>query len=152
GRVAQLAVEQLLALEGHAAGQAVDGVENRVDLELVGLDFLLAEPAGVGGLVDQALELVEQAADLGQAAFGGGDDVAGALGVAHGGHDAGLLGAEVLAGDEAGGVVGAAVDLQTGREPLEAGVELLVVVAQNALGDERVDVGVDAGHGILPWL
>src|SRR5690606_35295935 len=113
------------------------------DLELVGLDLFLGKPAGVGGLLDQALELVEQAADIGQAALGGGDDVAGALGVAHGGHDSGLLGAEVLAGDEAGGIVGAAVDLQTGAQALEAGVELLVAVAQNALGDERVYVGVD---------
>src|SRR5207249_184473 len=38
GRVIQAAVEQLDAIELRRVGNAVDGVQDRVDLELIGLD------------------------------------------------------------------------------------------------------------------
>ena len=77
-RVTQAAVQQVLALEARGVGDAVDGVQDRVNLELISADFVGAEPAGVGRLVDQALKLGQQVADFVQAAFGGSDDVVGA--------------------------------------------------------------------------
>ena len=84
GGVVEVAVQQLLALEAGRAGDAVDGAQDRVDLKLVGRDFVGAQAAGVGRLADQALELVQQVADFVQATFGGADDVAGAVGVVDG--------------------------------------------------------------------
>ena len=78
------------------------------------------EAAGVGRLVHQAAELGQQVADFVETTFGGADDVGRAVGVVDGGGDAGLFGLEGFAGDEACGVVGAAVDLQAGAEPLQA--------------------------------
>src|SRR5204862_8166995 len=105
------------------------------------------EPAGVGGLADQALKLREQPADFAQATFGGADDIAGAAGVINRLRDAGLLGAKIFAGDQAGRIVGAGVDFQTGAQPFEAGAELVIVSPQNALRDQGADVGVDSAHG-----
>ena len=56
-----------------------DALDRRVDLELVGLDLVGRERAGVGGLHDQALDVQQQRCDFLQRAFGGRDDVAGAL-------------------------------------------------------------------------
>ena len=60
GRVVERAVEQLHAVELRRVADAVDAVEDRVDLELVGLDFLGRQGAGVGGLVGQALDFQQQ--------------------------------------------------------------------------------------------
>src|SRR5207253_728628 len=111
--------------------------------------FFRAQAAAVGGRADQALELVEERADLVEATLGGADDVARPLGVVDGRADAGLLGAEVLAGDEARGIVLTAVDLQTGAQPLEAGVELVLVAAEHPLGDQRADVRINPAHGYV---
>jgi hypothetical protein len=71
GREVELPVQQLDPAELRRVGDAVDAVEDRVDLELVGLDLLRAERAAVGGLVRQALDLQQQRADLAQRALGG---------------------------------------------------------------------------------
>src|SRR3712207_8276097 len=42
----------------------------------------------------------------------------------------------------------ALVDPEARAEPLEALVERLVVLAQDALGDQRADVGVDSAHDL----
>jgi hypothetical protein len=77
----EVAVEELDALEAGGAGDAVDGLQDRVDLELVGLPSSSGEAGLAGGGGDQALELGEQAGDLLQAALGDVDDLVGALGV-----------------------------------------------------------------------
>lgn len=84
--------------------------------------------AGVGGLADEALQLGQQGADFVQAAFRGAQHVAGAAGVVDGLGDPRLFGAEVFAGDQAGGIVGAGVDLQTGAEPLQARIKTVIVL------------------------
>ena len=48
GGVGQVAVQQLVALEARGVGDAVDRVQDRVHLELVGRDLVAAEAAGVG--------------------------------------------------------------------------------------------------------
>ena len=70
---------------------AVDGGQNRVHLQLIGADFIGAEPAGVGGLTDQTLKLGQQRADFVQATFGGSDNIAGKAGIVDRGLDAGLF-------------------------------------------------------------
>src|SRR6185437_14937145 len=100
----------------------------------------------VGRLIDQALELVQQVADFVQTAFRGANDVGGAVGVVDGGGDAGLLGLERLAGDQACRVIGAGVDFQAGAQPLQAGVQILVVHRQRTLCDQRADVCIDNTH------
>ncbi len=47
------AVEQLGALEAGGGGDAVDGLQDRVDLLLVGFFFLGGQAGIVGGLADQ---------------------------------------------------------------------------------------------------
>jgi hypothetical protein len=105
-----------------------------------------AQTTGVGGLSDEALELGQQRADFAQTTFGGTDDVARAVGVVDRGRNAGLLGLEVFARDQACGVIGAGVDLQTGAQALQAGVQRVVVLVQDSLTDQRADVGVYSAH------
>src|SRR5690606_23593196 len=73
GRVVIAAVQELHALERRALGDAVDGVQDGVHLELVGLNFFRAQTAGVGRLVHQALQLGQQRADFVQTTLGGAD-------------------------------------------------------------------------------
>jgi hypothetical protein len=60
-----------------------------------------------------------------------------------------LFGAEIFAGDETGGVVFAAVDFEACAEALEGLAQASVVLAKDALGDEGLDVGVDACHCLV---
>src|SRR5205085_3941947 len=73
--VVQAAVEQVEPRERGGVADAGDALDRRVDLELVGGDFVGREGAGVGGLDDQALDVEQQRRDFAQSAFGGGDDV-----------------------------------------------------------------------------
>ena len=77
-------------------------------------------------------------------AFGGADDVVGELGVADGGGRGRLFGGQRLAGDQAGGVVGAGIDAVAGGEPLQRGLQGAVVLVEVVDGDERRDVGINA--------
>ena len=61
--------------------------------------------------------------------------------------DAGLLGLEVFAGDQACRIIGAAVDLQTRAQPLQAGVQVALLFFPASLSDQRADVGVNSAHG-----
>jgi hypothetical protein len=129
-----------------ALGDAVDRLEDRVDLELVGFLLLRGEAGAAGGGGEQALELGEQAGDFLQAAFGDVHDLVGAVGVADRGVDGLDLGAQVLAGDQAGGVVLAAVDAEARAQTLKRLSSGSVVLAQHALSDQRLDVRIDATH------
>jgi hypothetical protein len=147
GGVRQVAVEQLGPLEVGRIGDAVDGTQDRVDLELVCSHLRAGQPAGVGGLPDQALELGQQVADFAQAAVGGPDDVAGEPGIADGSLKAGRFGLEALGSDEARRIVGTRVDPQTGAQTLEARVGRGVVRRQGVLRDQRADIGINNTHG-----
>ncbi len=46
--IVEVPVEDLLALETGGVGDPVDRIENRIDLQLVGLDFLIAQASLVG--------------------------------------------------------------------------------------------------------
>ena len=83
-----------------------------------------------------SLMLTSRLADLVEGAFGGGDDVAGALGVVDRLLDAGHLAAQRLAGDQAGRVVGAAVDPQAAGEPLQRLVQGFLSPVQVGAGHQ----------------
>src|SRR5262249_52957951 len=121
GRIREIAIQKLAAFEGGRLGDAVDGGENRVHLELIRGDLVGAETTAVGGLTDEALELGQQGADFVQATFGSSDHVTGKAGVADRRLNASLFLLQGLASDETCGVIGAGVDSQTCAEPLEAG-------------------------------
>ncbi len=160
GGVGEIAVEQLGALEGGAAGEAVDRTEDRVNLNLVGLCFRGGEAAGAGRLIDECLELVQQRADFAQTTLGGADDVTGAFGVADGLVNAGFFSAKIFAGDEASRIIRAAIDAKAGAEALKRAAQIVLVLAQHALRYQRADIGVDSAHssvssvtgrGNIPW-
>ena len=72
--VVEVAVEQLLALERRGVGDPVDGLQDRVDLQLV-RGLLLGGDAGfIRGRGDERLQFDQKVRDLLKAAFGD-DDV-----------------------------------------------------------------------------
>jgi hypothetical protein len=74
------------------------------------------------------------------------DDVAGALRVVHRLRDPGDLAAEAFAGDQAGGVIGAAVDPQAAGKSLKCLGQTLLGFGEPALGGQGRHVRIDAGH------
>ncbi len=150
GHVLERPVEQLQPREARGIGDAGDRLDGAVDLELVRLDLLLADAAGVGAVHHQALDRVEQVRHLGEVALGGGDDRARALAVVDRLADALDLGAQALADDQARGIIGAAVDAESGGKALQAGREVGVRAAEVVLRDERRNVRIDASHGNPP--
>ncbi len=124
GDIVERAVEQLEAAEGGGVADACDGLDGRVDLELVGFAFLVRDGACVGGLDGEGLDRVEQVGDLGEGGLCGGDDGGGPLAVLDGLLDAFEIGRDALGHDEARGVVLAAVDLQARGEAFEAQLEI----------------------------
>src|SRR6185437_8458195 len=88
--VVEVTVQKVLAAEASGASDAVDGAQDRVNLKLVSSDLVGAEGSGVGRLIDQPVELVQQAADFSQATFGGSDDVGRLVGVVDGLIDTGF--------------------------------------------------------------
>ncbi len=141
--VVEAAVEQLGALEARVVGQAVDRLEDGVDLELVGVLLLLGQAGLVGAGGHQALQLHEQVGDLLETTLGHVDHLLGALRVGDGRVDGLLLRPEVLAGDEAGRVVLTAVDAQARAQALEVDEQPLVLNAQHPLSDHGRNVRVD---------
>src|SRR5439155_19746196 len=135
GRVREVAVQQLDALEAGRLAQPVDRLQDRVNLKLIGIRFFLGQPAGVRRLVDQALQLGQQVADFAEATFGRANDVIGAACVVDRLRNPSLFGLEIFGGDETGGVVRAGVDSQTGAQSLERRVQALVIFCQHALRD-----------------
>ena len=67
GDEVEAAVQQLAALEGRGLGDAVDGFQRGVDLQLVGGDLLVAHGSAVGRLDHEAADVVQQRARLGPA-------------------------------------------------------------------------------------
>ena len=116
----QVTIEKVSAFEGGAVGNAVDRIKDRVNLKLVCRNLAGSQTAGVGGLADEALNLGQQVADFAQTAFGGADDDSGLAGVVDRRGQAGILLIEALDGDQTGGVIRAAVDLQTSAQSFEA--------------------------------
>ena len=60
----EAAVEQLDVAEGCAVGDTIDRLENRVDLELVGRDFIPTQPPLIGRPVHETLKFEQQAVDF----------------------------------------------------------------------------------------
>src|SRR5205814_9801164 len=110
GAVVQRAVQQLDAVELRGVGDAVDAVENRVHLQLIGLDLIRRQRTGVRRLIGQRLRFQEQGGNLAQRAFGRVDHVPGALRVVDRLVDPGNFAAKTFAGDQTGRVILAAVD------------------------------------------
>ena len=148
-RIVKVAVQQLRAVERRAVGDAVDRVKDRVDLLLVGADFLGRQPARAGRLADQALNLRQECIDFAQAAVSGADDVVGEVGVGDRRRDAGLIGQQVLRRDQACRIVGAAVDLQTSAQPPQTRIQRRLVVVERVLRDQRLNVGINSAHGTV---
>src|SRR5262249_36767991 len=142
--------QQLHAVELRRVGDSVDAVEDGIDLELIGFNFLTREGAAVGGLVGQAFNLQQQGGDFAQRAFRRVDHVVGAAGVVDRLVDAGDLGGKVFAGDEARRRVLARVDLQTRGEALEAGRQVCVVLVEPVDRLERCNVRVNPTHVYPP--
>jgi len=118
--------------------------------DLVGLDLLITQRAGIGGFNRQLLDVHQQRGHFGQGAFGSGDDIRCAFGVAYGPGDTGHFRAQGLRGNEPGRVIGAAGDAQAAAETLQRGAQVLVGTSQVPLSDNCRDVGIDPGHGNPP--
>src|SRR5258706_16273888 len=84
GGVIERAVEQVHAVELRGVGAAVDAVDDGINLDLIGGDFLLRQCAGVGGLAGEALHFQQQGGHFAQRAFSGVEHVRGAVGVVDG--------------------------------------------------------------------
>src|SRR5690606_25670802 len=129
---------------------ACDGIDGRVDLRLVCFQFALGEGAGVGGLHHEGLDGIEQVVHFAEGRLGCGDDRAGAFTVLDSLFGAADVRADALGDDESGRVVLAAIDAQTGREPLEADVKFALGPFEVGPCDETGYVRVDSGHDNPP--
>ena len=145
-------VEQLAGAELRFVGNAVDAVDNQVPLGLVGLQLIGAEHGRVGAGHGQGSAFAQQAADFIQRAFGGLGVVDGILVVADGLGDAPDLGAEILAADQTGRIIGGANNAQAGAEAVDGLTEGLTGLAQIAQGGHRGRVGVDAKRHVVSSL
>jgi len=121
------------------SGDAIDGVQDGVDLKLVGTDLICGQCAAVGRLSDQTLQLREKVADLAQAPSAVPTTLLAwpALAMAL---QASVFLIEVFHRDQPRGVVSAAVDLQTGAQTLQTGVQRRVVLSEHVLRDQARNI------------
>ena len=121
GGVVQRSVEQFHAVERRRVGDPVDAVENRIDLQAGWRPFPPGESAP---LLAAWLVRLCNCRSIDEISFSAPSAVLSTLPacwrVADRLIDAVDFGLERLAGDQAGRIVLAAVDFQTGREPLQA--------------------------------
>ena len=83
------------------------------DLGLVGLHGDLVVDAGVGGVNGKGADVAQQVVDFAERAFRGLDDVAGVLAVGDRLVEAVDLSAQTFGDDQAGRIIGGAVDAQS---------------------------------------
>ena len=109
-RVVEVAVEQLVAVEGRAVGKPVDRLENGFGLLLTDGRITVPIRAPDSGSEDHRLQLEQQRVDLLQSGIGGIEHLLRTPRIRHRSLDAHQGGSMRLAGDESAGIVRGPVD------------------------------------------
>ena len=146
GDEVEASVEESSSLELGDLGDAVDGLERRIDLQLVGRDLFGTHGPGIGGLGDESADVVQQGTDLSEGTIGRGDHLVGTFAVGDRPFDPDDVAAEDFAGDESGGVILPGVDSQTGAQSGERLLEHRIGASEGLLSVERTYIRIDSSH------